>query len=86
MLPKLMEVSGFYEYAKKVITCLDTMEPGSILHLQAEEEKLSWLLVTVGVFMAEGEHWIDYELNDDQTKLRRNYVPEKFRKAIRRKV
>ena len=47
------------------------MKPGTILNLQADKDKLPWMLVAVGAFLPAQEHWMDFELNDDYTKLRR---------------
>ncbi len=84
-LPDLMETPGFYEYAIQVYNYLEMMEPRKILNLQAEDpEKLKWLLVTVGAFIMSGEHWMDYEINDDWTKIRQTDMPEEFKVIIRR--
>ena len=59
------------KYVSQVYDYLELMEPGTRLNLRAEGDKLKWLLVTVGAFLASGDHWKDYELNDDYTKLRK---------------
>lgn len=81
-LPDLMSEPGFYDYARQVYDYLETMKPGTIIKLQEAEEKLRWLLVTVGAFLAAGQHWMDFETNDDYTKVRRKPLPEHFRKAM----
>lgn len=84
MLPGMMKTSGFYEYALAAYNYLEKMKPGTILNLQATEDKLPWLLVTIGAFLAAQDHWMDFELNDDYTRLRRKSLPENFRKSMRR--
>ncbi len=55
---------------------LEMMKPGTSLRLNARQEKqLPWLLAAVGVFLTSGSHWIDYELNDDFTLIRRKVIP-----------
>lgn len=64
-------------YMLQVYHYLELMEPGTRLNLNAEGDKLMWLLVTVGTFLdtADPEH--EYELNNDYTKLRRK-LPRKI--------
>ena len=81
-LPGLMDISGFYAYARQVYDYLELMKPGTIMKIQAAEDKLPWLLVTVGAFLAAGQHWMDYETSDDYAKRRRKPLPENFRKAM----
>lgn len=83
MLPDLMVTPGFYEYAIEVYNYLEIMKPGTILNLQATGDKFRWLLVTTGAFLAAQDHWMDFELNDDYTRLRRKFLSENFRKAMR---
>ncbi len=78
----LMAIPGFYTYARQAYDYLEVMKPGTIMKLQETEDKLPWLLVTVGAFLAAGQHWMDYETSDDYTKLRRKPLPESFRKAM----
>lgn len=82
-LPALLQVEPAVAYIHQVYDYLELMKPGTILNLQADEEKLSWMLVAVGAFLAAQEHWMDFELNDAYTKLRRKYLPPNFRKAMR---
>lgn len=82
----MMATPGYYEYALEVYNYLELMKPSTILNLQATEDKLPWLLVTTGAFLAAQDHWMDFELNDDYTKLRRKFLSENFRKAMRRVV
>lgn len=86
LFPGMMETPGYYDYARQVYDYLEVMEPGTILKLQAPEDKLPWLLVTVGIFLAASDHWMDYETDDDYTKLRKKSLPENFRKAMYPKV
>ena len=58
-------------YIRQVYDYLELMKPGTILHLNAPEDKLPWMLVAVGAFLPAGDHWLDYDLNDDYTKVRR---------------
>ena len=78
----LMAIPGFYTYARQAYDYLEVMKPGTIMKLQETEDNLPWLLVTVGAFLAAGQHWMDYETSDDYTKLRRKPLPENFRKAM----
>lgn len=79
-----MDTPGYYEYAIQVFDYLETMAPGKVLNLKADDpDKLKWLVVTVAAFLSSGEHWMDYELNDDFTKVRHTDVPEHFRKLMR---
>ena len=78
----LMAIPGFYTYARQAYDYLEVMKPGTMMKLQETEDKLPWLLVTVGAFLAAGQHWMDYETSDDYTKLRRKPLPENFRKAM----
>lgn len=72
-----------YRYIKQVYDYLELMKPGTILNLQADPTRLPWMLVACGAFLTASDHWIDYELNDDYTKVRRKFVPPNFRAAIR---
>lgn len=69
-LPALLDGSETEKYVRQVYDYLELMEPGTRLNLRAEGDKLKWLLVAVGAFLAARGHE-DYELNDDYTKLRR---------------
>lgn len=82
-LPELMDEPGFYEYALEVYNYLELMKPGTILNLQTDQNKLPWLLVVTGAFLNASDHWMDFELNDDYTRLRRKLLPDHFRKAMR---
>ena len=61
------------------------MKPATVLNLQADEDKLPWMLVAVGAFLPAQEHWMDFELNDDYTKLRRKYLPPNFHRSMKNK-
>lgn len=82
----MMKTPGFYEYAKQVYDYLEVMKPGRILKLQETDNKLPWLLVTTGAFLASSDHWMDFELNDEYTLLRRKFLPPNFRKAMSKQL
>lgn len=63
------------EYIHQVYDYLELMKPNTRINLQATSDKLPWLLVAVGAFLAASDHWVDFELNDDYTKLKRKHVP-----------
>ena len=81
-LPALLDGGDAERYIRQVYDYLELMPPGTRLNLNAEGDKLKWLLVTVGAFLNAGEHWMDYELNDDYTKLRRIHLPPNFRRLM----
>lgn len=83
-LPALMDGGTAERYISQVYDYLELMRPGTRLNLQAEGDKLKWLLVAVGAFMAAQDHWMDFELNDDYTKLRRVFLPDKFRRLMKK--
>lgn len=70
-------------YIRQVYDYLELMKPATILSLQADNDKLPWTLVAVGAFLPAQDHWMDFELNDDYTKLRRKPLPPHFRKAMK---
>lgn len=82
-LADLLDDGPTERYIRQVYDYLELMQPGTRLNLQAEGEKLKWLLVTVGAFLAAQDHWMDYELNDDYTKLRRTFLPPEFRRRMK---
>lgn len=84
-LPEMLQVEQVATYIRQVYDYLERMKPGTILNLQADKDKLPWMLVAVGAFLPAQEHWMDFELNDDYTKLRRKFLPPNFRKAMREK-
>lgn len=68
----LMQVSGFYEFAKPVYDFLEVMEEGTIFSFAAkcqDEQKLEWFIKVACLFINCGH--FEYELNDDYTKIRR---------------
>ena len=69
-IKELLAVPGFYEYAMPVYNYLETMKPGKVIKLIASEDRIEWLIKTVCLFIASGEHWREYELNADYTKIR----------------
>ena len=87
-LPSLLDGGEAEQYILQVYDYLELMSPGTRLNLRADGERLKWLLVAVGAFLASGDHWRDFELNDDYTKLRRKppWDSEKTRKYYRHTV
>ncbi|MCF0254912.1 MAG: hypothetical protein HUK10_01305 [Bacteroides heparinolyticus] len=83
-LPGMMREEQAATYIHQVYDYLELMKPDTILNIQADEVKLPWLLVAVGAFLAAQDHWMEFELNDDYTRLRRVRVPPNFLKAMRR--
>jgi hypothetical protein len=81
-LPDMMKNEMAYNYMHQVYDYLELMETGTTISLHEDTQKLPWLLVACGAFMAASDHWIDFELNDDYTKLRRRFVPPNFRKLM----
>ena len=63
---------------------LETMKPGKVIKLIASEDRIEWLIKTVCLFIASGEHWREYELNADYTKIRRMVIPEKWKHRCKR--
>lgn len=82
-LPEMLQIEQAAIYIRQVYDYLEKMKPATILNLQADKDKLPWMLVAVGAFLPAQEHWMDFELNDDYTKLRRKFLPPNFRKAMR---
>ena len=82
-LPEMLQTEQSASYIRQVYDYLELMKPGTILNLQADKEKLPWLLVAVGAFLPAQDHWMDFELNDDYTRLRRKPLPPNFRKAMK---
>lgn len=83
-IKELLDVPGFYEYAMPVYNYLETMKPGKVIKLIASEDRIEWLIKTVCLFIASGEHWREYELNADYTKIRRIVIPEKWKHRYKR--
>lgn len=81
-LPDLMQNEEAYAYMHQVYDYLELMKPGTTLYLKADSAKLPWLLVACGAFLAASDHWIDYELNDDYTKVRKKFVLPNLRKSM----
>lgn len=81
-LPALLDDREAGRYIHQVYDYLELMKPGTRLNLRAEGDKLKWLLVAVGAFLDAQDHWMDFELNDDYTKLRRIFIPPNFRKRM----
>lgn len=81
-LDELLDDGTAERYIRQVYDYLELMPPGTRLNLQAEGDKLKWLLVTVGAFVNAGDHWMDFQLNDDYTRLRRILLPPNFRRRL----
>lgn len=82
----MLEDERAYAYIRQAYDYMELMKPGTILHLQASEEKLPWLLVTAGAFFSAQDHWMEFDFNDDWTKLRRNQpLPPGFVKYLKGK-
>lgn len=72
---ELMQVPGFYEFAKPAYDFLEVMEEGTIFNFAAkchDEQKLEWFIKVACLFIQCGH--FEYEFNDDFTKIRRNYL------------
>lgn len=69
-LSDLLDGGEAEKYVRQVYDYLELMKPGTRLNLSARGERLKWMLVAVGAFLAASGHE-DYELNDDYTKLRK---------------
>lgn len=82
-LPEMLADEQASAYIHQVYDYLEMMKPATVLNLQADEDKLPWMLVAVGTFLPAQEHWMDFELNDDYTKLRRKHLPPNFRRAMK---
>lgn len=82
-LSEMLQIEPAATYIYQVYDYLEMMKPATILNLQAGKDKLPWMLVAVGAFLAAQEHWMDFELNDDYTRLRRKLLPPNFRKLMR---
>lgn len=80
-LHQLLADSESGSYIRHVYDYLELMKPGTRLNLTAEGERLKWMLVAVGAFLCAADHWRDFELNDDYTKLRRK-LPWRSSKPI----
>ena len=81
-LDGLLDDGPAERYIRQVYDYLELMPPGTRLNLRAEGDKLKWLLVAVGAFLAAGDHWMDFQLNDDYTRLRRVCLPPDFRRRM----
>lgn len=80
-LHELIKEDDQYRYMRNVYDYLEMLEPGSRMVISTDEQHMKMLLVCVGVFMDSGLHWLEFELNDDYTKIRRKrWPPELLRK------
>lgn len=73
----LLEVPGFYEFAKPVYDFLENMEEGTVFNFAAkcqDEQKLEWFIKVACLFIICGH--FEYELNDDYTKIRRKRLTD----------
>lgn len=82
-LPEMLQTEQSAAYIRQVYDYLELMKPGTILKLQADKEELPWMLVAVGAFLPAQDHWMDFELNDDYTRLRRKPLPPNFREVMK---
>lgn len=82
-LPEMLQMEQAAAYIRQVYDYLELMKPGTILNLQADKEKLPWMLVAVGAFLPASDHWMDFELNNDYTRLQRKPLPPNFRKVMK---
>lgn len=78
-ISQLLKEEGFHEYALGVMNVLEQMKPGSVIRLEAPEDRLRWLIKSVCIFILESNHWREYDMNKDYTKVRRIDIPEKWR-------
>ena len=81
-LSGLLDDGEAERYIRQVYDYLELMQPGTRLNLRADGERLKWMLVAVGAFLAARGHE-DYEMNDDYTRLRR-LMPERRSKEGQR--
>lgn len=84
-LPGMLADERASAYIHQVYDYLEMMKPATVLNLQDDGDKLPWMLVAVGAFLSAQDHWMDYELNDDYTKLRRKDLPPNLRRAMKNK-
>lgn len=73
----LMQIPGFYEFAKPVYDFLEVMEEGTIFNFATkcqDEQKLEWFIKVACLFIWCGH--FEYEFNDDFTKIRRKRLME----------
>lgn len=75
----LTKIPGFLEYAMPIYNYLETMAPGAVLRLNAPDDKIEWLVKTVCYFIASGNHGLEYELNENYTKIRRSTIPGNYK-------
>lgn len=71
----LLEVPGFYEFAKPVYDFLECMEEGTVFNFAAkcqDKQKLEWFVKVACLFINCGH--FEYELNDGYTKIRRKHL------------
>lgn len=73
----------FQNFAEQVYRYLEKMKPGTTLVLERYSgEQLEWIIKTACVFILEGDHWIDYEFDDNYTAVIHKYVPADVREWI----
>lgn len=85
-LHELLQVPGFYDFAIKVYDYFETMIPGrSVSFEKYQGEKLEWVVKVACLFVTTNNHFYEYELSDDCTRLRR-FILKPHEKAFFRKL
>lgn len=84
-LRDLMQVEGFYEFAINVYNYFETMKPGTMVRLNSHTgTKLEWVIKTACLFIVSGDHFTEYDISEDFTRLRRRIVRPQERAWYRR--
>ena len=85
-LHELLQVPGFYDFAIKVYDYFETMIPGrSVSFEKYQGKKLEWVVKVACLFVTTNNHFYEYELSDDCTRLRR-IVLKSHERAFFRKL
>ena len=61
----------FMKYASPIYDYFEVMPHGKIIRLKADEKHLPWLIAVACGFLMSGNHWSEYDFNEDMTKFRR---------------
>lgn len=74
---QLMDIPGFYDYGIKVYNWLEfDMPQGSVFSLLPYTGKqLEWTVKVCCIFVYSGYHWIEYEFDQNFTKITRHKIP-----------